>query len=252
MVDFQSIMRNYSRFLLIIFNFFFVLTGVIVISVGISTKAYFNEFDDLLNDKYFYISDVFIVVGVIIFFISFFGCCGAAKENACLTTTVSISFSTLLIVIFILEALVGIGAVVLRHKTENILEQALKKSMTEYGQNTTKEITATWDAIQQQLKCCGVDSSGDWKNVSIPNRIVDSNLPLSCCNIAPGTVNPFTCNANSTDVHANGCLQVFGDYIRDNTSSIEIAALTLAVIQLLGIILSCYLAKQIRSDYETV
>ncbi|ERL84930.1 hypothetical protein D910_02353 [Dendroctonus ponderosae] len=208
MVDFQSIMRNYSRFLLIIFNFFFVLTGVIVISVGISTKAYFNEFDDLLNDKYFYISDVFIVVGVIIFFISFFGCCGAAKENACLTTT----FSTLLIVIFILEALVGIGA----------------------------------------LKCCGVDSSGDWKNVSIPNRIVDSNLPLSCCNIAPGTVNPFTCNANSTDVHANGCLQVFGDYIRDNTSSIEIAALTLAVIQLLGIILSCYLAKQIRSDYETV
>lgn len=31
---------------------------------------------------------VLIVVGVVIFFIAFFGCCGAWKENYCMVTTV--------------------------------------------------------------------------------------------------------------------------------------------------------------------
>lgn len=31
---------------------------------------------------------VILSVGVIVFFISFFGCCGAAKENYCMVTTV--------------------------------------------------------------------------------------------------------------------------------------------------------------------
>lgn len=64
------------------------MTGVIILAVGLSAKAYFNEFDHLLDDKYFYVSDLLVVLGVIIFLIAFLGCCGAAKENACLTTTV--------------------------------------------------------------------------------------------------------------------------------------------------------------------
>lgn len=241
MIDCTSIMRNYSRYMLVIFNFFFVLTGVIIISVGVSAKAYFNEFDHLLDDKYFYISDLLIVIGVIIFFIAFFGCCGAAKENACLTTT----FSTLLIVIFVLEALVGIGGVVLRHKTEEFLEETLNKSMSKY--NNDSEITATWDVVQSQMHCCGINNYTDW--------LVGDNksLPLSCCQIPAGTRGNFSCTPNVTDtLYREGCLEMFGDYIRDNTSSIEIVGITLAIVQLLGIILSCYLAKQIRSDYETV
>jgi len=69
-------------------DFFFQLTGVVILSVGLSAKAYFNEFDHLLDDQYFYVSDLVVVLGVVIFLIAFFGCWGAAKENACLTATV--------------------------------------------------------------------------------------------------------------------------------------------------------------------
>ncbi|XP_066145971.1 CD63 antigen-like [Euwallacea fornicatus] len=248
MVDCSSIMRNYSRYLLIIFNFFFVLTGIIIISVGFSAKAYFNEFDHLLDDKYFYVSDLLIVVGAVIFIIAFFGCCGAAKENACLTNT----FSTLLIIIFILEALVGIGGVILRTNTEEFLENSLKQSMKEYNKNNSAEITLTWDTIQSQMHCCGITNYTDWFNVTLTAAPSNESLPISCCDIPSGAMNTFTCNVTSLSLHYKGCLSVFGDYIRHNTSKIEIAGLTLAVVQLLGIILSCYLAKQIRSDYETV
>ncbi|XP_066247970.1 CD63 antigen-like [Euwallacea similis] len=247
MVDCSSIMRNYSRYLLIIFNFFFVLTGIIIISVGFSAKAYFNEFDHLLDDKYFYVSDLLIAVGAVIFIIAFFGCCGAAKENACLTNT----FSTLLIIIFVLEALVGIGGVILRNKTEEFLENSLKLTMQEYNKNDS-EITLTWDTIQSQMHCCGITNYTDWFNINSTNASSNAFLPISCCKIPFGTMNTFTCNSNTTDLYKEGCLFAFGDYIRHNISKIEISGLTLAVIQLLGIILSCYLSKQIRSDYETV
>ncbi|CAG9760974.1 unnamed protein product [Ceutorhynchus assimilis] len=251
MVDCSTLMRNYSRYMLVIFNFFFVLTGVIIISIGVSVKAYYNEFDHLLDDRYFYASDLLIVVGVIIFVISFFGCCGAAKEDACLTST----FSALLIIIFILEVLVGIGGILLRHKTEDLLEAELKKSMALYNHNGSEEITRTWDAVQSQMHCCGINNYTDWYNISLRASADIQNkttLPLSCCAIPSGTMGDFNCNATQPALYHVGCLELFGDYIRDSTSSIEIAGLTLAFIQLLGIVLSCYLAKQIRSDYETV
>ena len=51
-----------------------------------------------------------VVVGCIIFFVTFFGCCGAIKENHCMTIT----FSVLLAFIFLLELGAGIAAYMLR------------------------------------------------------------------------------------------------------------------------------------------
>ncbi|XP_060528213.1 CD63 antigen-like [Cylas formicarius] len=244
MIEYKAFLRNYSRYLMIIFNLFFVVTGIIIISVGISAKAYYNEFDHLLNNNYFYVSDLLIVIGIIIFFIAFFGCYGAMKENACMTTT----FSTLLIVIFIMEAVVGFGSILLKSKTEDFIAHSLDETLNFYNNSNYTEVTATWDAVQSQLKCCGVMNYTDWVNSNSTNK----KIPISCCSIPTGSTDIFKCQNNSPNLYKEGCLEKFGDYIRDNTSSIEIVGITLALIQLLGIILSCYLSRQIRNDYETV
>lgn len=138
-----------------------------IITVGLSVKAYFHEFDTLLDDKYLFVSDLFIIIGVIIFFIAFFGCCGALKENACMTSTVSknfrkwipnptslfiicLQYSTLLIVIFLLEVAVGIAGILLKNRTEDFLKSALQDSMKHYHQNNS-EISFVWDNIQTQV-----------------------------------------------------------------------------------------------------
>ena len=46
---------------------------------------YLNFFDTNVNGP----AIVLIVVGLIIFVIAFFGCCGAIKENYCMVLTVS-------------------------------------------------------------------------------------------------------------------------------------------------------------------
>lgn len=239
-MDFATCMRGYSRYMLIIFNLIFVITGVVIISVGISSKAYFHEFDELMDNKYFYISDLLIVIGVVIFIIAFFGCCGAMKQNACMTTT----FSTLLVIIFVLELTVGIVAVVLKHDVEQFLDSRLHETMKQYGNSSFNETTAIWDTIQIQFQCCGVDKYTDWYKI-----MHDKDLPLSCCKIPAGSVS-FTCN--STNAYKDGCLEEFGNFVSYNISYVEGVGIGLALIQLLGIIFSCCLSKFIRSDYETV
>ena len=56
-----------------------------------------------------------VVVGCIIFFVTFFGCCGAVKENHCMTVT----FSVLLALIFLLELGAGIGAYMMRDEASS-------------------------------------------------------------------------------------------------------------------------------------
>lgn len=60
-----------------------------MLSVGLAVKEHYHEYDSFLNNKFIYASDLLIVIGAVIFIIAFFGCCGAVKENACMTLTVS-------------------------------------------------------------------------------------------------------------------------------------------------------------------
>ncbi|KAJ8978667.1 hypothetical protein NQ317_019103 [Molorchus minor] len=214
-MDCSAILRSYSRLILILLNLVFLVTGIIVISVGISAKAYYNEFDKFLDPKYIYISDLLIIIGAIIFIVAFLGCCGAVKENAFVTTT----FSTLLVVIFVLEVVAVIGGVVLKHKAENLVVQTLKDTMKEYGNDT--EITDTWDRVQTEFKCCGVTNFTDWNF----NNSTTEYLPKSCC----AKLVESTCPADKA--YETGCLDELVHYAKTHTTIIEVVGLTMTLIQ---------------------
>ncbi|XP_043081325.1 CD9 antigen-like [Puntigrus tetrazona] len=76
------------KYLLFFFNFIFWVCGLALIVLGVLAKVSINT-TAFLNG-YAGAPLVLIVVGVIIFFIAFFGCCGAWKENQCMITMVGI------------------------------------------------------------------------------------------------------------------------------------------------------------------
>lgn len=135
---------NFIKYLLFLFNFFFVITGVIIMAVGLTVQGAYHSFRDVLDAKFFSIPTFLVVIGSFIFVIAFFGCCGAYKENYCMTLT----FSILLILIFILELAAGISGYVLRNDTRDLVSNALNSSMKSYGGNNSGEITLIWDEIQ--------------------------------------------------------------------------------------------------------
>ncbi|CAH1260425.1 unnamed protein product [Diabrotica balteata] len=174
------------KYLIFTFNFFFVITGIILIAVGASIHTYYTKYDFFLNSEYFSLPNMLIATGTFIFLICFLGCYGAIKNSWIML----MAFSVLLGIIFIFEFSAGIAGYVLRDKTSNYLEDSLTTAMYKYNNSTS---TATmWDLVQTTFTCCGVKSYEDWTSV-----MNGTDLPISCCPTKPGTSGSFYCNAVS-------------------------------------------------------
>ncbi|KAK2552501.1 CD63 antigen [Acropora cervicornis] len=105
------------------------ISGICLIAIGAWVKAKYGDFThvsagDLTTGPVF-----LIIIGVIVSFIGFLGCCGAYKENYCMVTT----FAILLGIIFVLEIAAGAYAYSRRDKLDEYATEALKKAVDNYS-----------------------------------------------------------------------------------------------------------------------
>ncbi|CAH2074536.1 unnamed protein product, partial [Iphiclides podalirius] len=229
------------KYLLFCFNLLFAITGFIILIVGIWVEASSHPYIDL-TDENFYTSGpiVLIIVGVIVFVVAFFGCCGAVKENQCMIVT----FSVFLLIIFIAELAVGIAGYVKHQDLETSIVRHLNSTIKDYP--TNKDVQATFDILQTDLQCCGIYGPGDWKNNSLP-------IPDTCCagqEIMDGA--PAPCTPDSPGFHTLGCLGKLVPFFNHMAILLGGVGLGIAMVQLLGVMFACCLARSIRSQYETV
>ncbi|XP_067620641.1 CD63 antigen [Eurosta solidaginis] len=229
---------NAIKYVLLLFNLVFLITGIILICVGVAVAAVFSGYDSVLASSFFSIPTFLIVIGVFVIFISFFGCWGALKENYCLV----LIFSILLGLIFILELAAGISGYVLRSDASEMIETSLKKAMKAYNSSVPNDpYTVTWDYVQEQFNCCGVTNYTDWKQFN-------GSLPLSCCSIPHGVVGSFNCSSENENPqrHSNGCLSGFAEFIEAHAISLGACGIVLAILQFFGVLFACYVAREIR------
>ena len=88
------------------------LSGLFLIVTGGVVQGAYSQYLDFLGDQFFSTPVFLVIVGCVIFFVAFFGCCGAIKENHCMTFT----FAILLGIIFLMEIGAGIAAYRLKHE----------------------------------------------------------------------------------------------------------------------------------------
>lgn len=72
------------------YGLFFQITGIVFISVGAVILVMYNCYSNFVDNWLFAVPILMIIVGIIVFLTSFFGCCGAVKENHCMIITVSV------------------------------------------------------------------------------------------------------------------------------------------------------------------
>ncbi len=133
--------------------------GCVVLGIGIFAMVDGAALVDLVNNSGTDVSVtiftsapiILIVVSVFVIIITFFGCCGAIKENRCMLGT----YFTIILVLFIVMI---VGAVVGYSQSMAEIEKAVTKTMEFYKDDPTasgvdsksKAITEAWDAIQGQ------------------------------------------------------------------------------------------------------
>ncbi|CAH2217334.1 jg5644 [Pararge aegeria aegeria] len=229
------------KYLLFSFNLLFAITGLIILIVGAKSEINAHPYVDL-TDESFYTSApvILIIVGLIVFVVAFFGCCGAVKENHCMIVT----FSAFLLIIFIAELAIGIAGYMKHKDLETSLMRSLNDSIKHYSNDTS--IQHNFDIIQTDLQCCGINGPADWKNNSLP-------IPSTCCagqELVENT--PVTCTETSPTLHKKGCLDEILTHLKPLSLLLGGVGVGIAFVQLLGVIFACCLARSIRSQYETV
>jgi len=240
------------KFLLFGFNLIFAMTGLALIVAGGVIQGLYSQYLDFLGNTFLNTPILLVIVGVIIFAITFFGCCGAVKDNHCMIMT----FAVLLALIFVIELGAGISSYVMRVKLHVIIETDMEKGLMNYNKEGSEGVTQTWDIAQHELKCCGAQDFTDWRNSTM--LMADNAVPDSCCitdteDCGKGLADPAKPLQDVIKViYTNGCLNKFQEMVTKNVAVVGALGVIIALIQIIGVVFACCLAKNIRSLYETV
>lgn len=230
------------KFLLFFFNFIFWLCGLALIVLGVWVQVSLHKTPVIQGASGSAAPLVLIIVGVVIFFIAFFGCCGAWKENYCMVTM----FAILLSLIIIVEIATAIAAYVFRDKLTGLVDTGLRDMITQYN-NASKEYQEGLDKIQEDLKCCGVVNSTDWVDFK-PDH---TSVPDSCCINVTDTCGKGAIN-DGKKIYLTGCQPALEKLLKENIQWVAVAALVIAFIEILGLVFACSLMRGIRSGYEVM
>jgi len=220
------------KYLLFFFNFLFVVGGAALVTIGALSFNGFKTYENFIDLKAYQAPPIgMMVVGGIIVLIAFMGCCGTVRESKCMMMT----YATLLTILLIAEVAIAVGIYVYKDEFKDVLKDGLVKSMSKYDQ---KEIAESWDTMQGNLKCCGIDSYKDWSTHGI------TEVPKSCC------VDGKNCEQQVSSYYPAGCLdKALADL---KTEEGMYSAIVVAAVEVLGILFGCCLGARFgRKRYST-
>lgn len=205
--------------LLFFFNVLFWLSGIALIVIGALIKVNYGDYLTIADSKYTDISIFIMVIGVIVMVMGFLGCVGAWQENYCMLVT----FCVVLTIIFIMQIVGGALGFAYRGKVQEEVDGILKRTVSNYYKEPGSKKFMDW--AQKTFECCGnKDGAAEYS----PKK------PASC------------------STFKKGCQKAFGDFAQDKLLIIGAVAIAVACIQVLGIIFSALLARDVKGQYEVI
>ncbi|XP_068022946.1 CD82 antigen isoform X2 [Melanerpes formicivorus] len=218
-----------TKYFLFLFNLLFLILGAVILGLGIWVLADKTSFIAILQMSSPNLktgASILIGVGLVTMLMGFLGCLGAVKEIRCLLGL----YISCLLTILITQVTAGLLI---------------------YFQ-------------KQTLSCCGWNGAQDWERNEILLNQSLSKYPCTCSNHSKDAEEnkgfcympwPVTGNITSADwpVHEQECTDGVEIWLKDNLGIILGACTGVAVIELLGMVLSIALCKNIHSeDYTKV
>ncbi|XP_052798361.1 tetraspanin-7-like isoform X1 [Mya arenaria] len=254
-----------ARYLLIILNLIFWITGMLLLGAGIWVVASDNVGKTVTEwlrisipaDTLMAVGYAVVGVGAFMFLIGFCGCCGAIRESA-----IMLGVYMVFMVVLLCGELAGIVYVALEKSSiETNLRDKLLSDMLNSTVVHKKNATAL-DILQSKGKCCGADNFTNYKEnyyFKHDPKFEDYSVPDSCCltysisqDPEPAALNRCQMEArlglvNGTQLFTKGCLNIIRDLIEDNSAILIGVSSGILVLELIGVALAIYLCRN-RSD----
>lgn len=232
------------------FNFLIWVLGIVVLGVGIWSHAEAGSWKSLVDlDAIGQAANLLIAAGIIVAILGFLGCWGAVKKVRVLL----VLYSVVVVLIFILEIAAGIYSYKKKDKVEAKIASAVKKAVEEnYGKGDKASllVTKAVDLFQKKIKCCGVNSPGDYKGSywGQHNATHDQTVPKSCCRKQNDATCNIKVNANSTSIWNTGCVEQSKKWAQGNMMYLVNVGVAIAVVELGGIVCAVCLWFSFRKE----
>ncbi|XP_069760611.1 uncharacterized protein [Narcine bancroftii] len=145
-------------------------------------------------------------------------------------------FFIILVTIFFMELILVILFFVYRTEVGEYVRRDLKRGLMLYDSEGNVGLTNAWNIIQNEYECCGVDNATDWDSLMGGNFVPDS-----CCQ-------EYSQKCGLHDPSkwfANGCYDKIAAFIEQRSVVLGSVAMSVVVIQILGMVFSMILFHQI-------
>lgn len=151
-------------------NVMFVLLSILLFTFGLLIRESFYGRSSLLSSYVNVPATVTMSFGGIIFVMSLVGLVGIYKRSK------HILYGVTAMIVFVIGLEIGVGAScsVMQEHVLKLITHSLRSTEQSYGQSPSA--SATWDSIQRNIECCGVDSYKEWYL-----HLNHSGVPDSCC-----------------------------------------------------------------------
>lgn len=247
------------KYLLFIFNFLFWVISLVMVAIGVYARI-MKHAEAALACLAVDPAIMLMVVGILMFIITFCGCVGSLRENICLLQT----FCICLTIIFLLQLTAGVLGFIFSDKARNKVTEIINNAVTHYRDDI--DLQNLIDFGQREFGCCGGVTYTDWSQNMYFNCKPDNpsrercSVPFSCCIITKEKVVINTmCGQGMQEldyleagdhIYTNGCIDKLVNWIHSNLFILGGIALGLAIPQLVGILLSQILINQIKDQIE--
>ncbi|KAK1169189.1 tetraspanin-33-like [Acipenser oxyrinchus oxyrinchus] len=259
--DTFSFINPWIRYFLFIFSLLFWVFSLLIIAIGVYAKV--EKATDTVRDTFLIDpAIILIVVGVVMFFITFCGCIGALRENIKLLKAFSLSLT----LVFLSQLAIAVLGFFYSDKTRGTLGKFVKKAIIHYRDDI--DLQNLIDYIQKEFKCCGYNNYTDWSRNLYFNCTQENPsrercaVPYSCCTPVPGEVVINTMcgfgvqNLNyleaTKSIYPLGCADKTAGWIESHLLLVGALALGLVLPQIAGIVLSQILISQIEDEISSI
>ncbi|XP_071478067.1 tetraspanin-7-like [Diadema antillarum] len=232
------------------------VVGIALLALGIWGVIELKNYLALSDQDYSSVPYVLIGTGSFMIATGLIGCYAIMKN----ITWFLHLYTVMVFVVFIALFACGIAGFIFEKRLTASFQSGLSKHIKDFGSDN-EGLDDYVDNLQESLFCCGATNYTDWLTGTYWSQSHTTTVPVSCCN---RTVDEIVCqdanpgqgvmisNSNGTVyIFQEGCSAKVTSFLSSKMGIIAGSALAFGAFQLIGIVLSCCLAKMINANkYE--
>ncbi|XP_059484525.1 uncharacterized protein LOC132201968 [Neocloeon triangulifer] len=170
-----GIILTIFKWALYVLNVLFVIGGIAMIAIGSIVLVNIQSYDAFIEDQAKTGAIILIATGGVTFLVSLLGCCGSRKKSAWMMYI----YSAILIGLFVAQMTGGI----LQFQSQDELSATFRETLISFardyyieGVGGDPDHKLSWDKLQSEKFCCGVDTFSDWRTYrpELPAEYPDS------------------------------------------------------------------------------